>query len=112
MGMFDTYEPDPPVKCPICGEELLFWQGKDGPCCLFEWRQHIATPVKWDVEEPRDLTSIKTRLPPQFEIITGCWKCGEPLAAFCECIDGVWNTIRLTPNDNEFGLAHDTQDLT
>ena len=35
MGMFDYYEPVPPLDCPWCGEAFVTWQGYDGPCALF-----------------------------------------------------------------------------
>jgi hypothetical protein len=44
-AMFDYYEPVPVLTCPKCGAELREWQGKDGPCALFVWRQHEPNPV-------------------------------------------------------------------
>ena len=41
MGMFDTYKPAKGHKCPVCDEELLEWQGKDGPCALFVWSEGV-----------------------------------------------------------------------
>ena len=43
MGMFDWYQPDPPIVCD--GLEVVDWQGGDGPCALYVWRQHFAAPV-------------------------------------------------------------------
>jgi hypothetical protein len=34
MGMFDYYEPTPPIECPNRGESPSGWQGKEGPCAL------------------------------------------------------------------------------
>ena len=46
MGMFDTYIPNPPLSCPICGETQDSWQSKDGPCLLLTFRQSEGLP--WD----------------------------------------------------------------
>ena len=51
MGMFDYYEPDPALACPVCRAPLAGWQGKDGPCALLVWRQGVASPVDQAVPE-------------------------------------------------------------
>jgi hypothetical protein len=28
--MFDWYQPEPPLNCPVCGEALSEWQGEFG----------------------------------------------------------------------------------
>ena len=49
MGMFDHFEPDPPLA--VDGKLLSGWQGKDGPCLLFVWRQHHSAPVDQAVDD-------------------------------------------------------------
>jgi hypothetical protein len=51
MGMYDTYEPQPPLDCPICGAPSLGWQGKDGPCGLFLWRQGHRHPIDQPIDQ-------------------------------------------------------------
>lgn len=46
MGMFDDYEPVPPLACPVDGRTLEGWQGKDGPCVLNHYRQ--GEPIEGD----------------------------------------------------------------
>jgi hypothetical protein len=50
MGMFDYYEPDPPIECPKCGRGLSGWQGKDTHPALFVWRQGVAAPIDQRVD--------------------------------------------------------------
>lgn len=45
MGIYDTYIPKPPVKCPLCGEEVKDFQGKDGPCAMLEFTQGQEIPL-------------------------------------------------------------------
>src|SRR5689334_17334793 len=98
MGMFDHYEPDPPLACSVCGRRLTGWQGKDGPCALLVWRQGVAAPVDQAVpEESRGDRSVieSLRLPREFEIYAGC--CGGRFFATARCgaPDGVWSTAVL-----------------
>ena len=51
MGMFDWYVPRPAVACPCCATLLSGWQGKSGPCSLFEWVQGVAPPARQLVDE-------------------------------------------------------------
>jgi hypothetical protein len=70
MGMFDWYEPRQ-ISCPECGTALDRWQGKDGPCALFVWREGEASPIRQAVEAevallPGDLAT--RRVPASFGI--------------------------------------------
>lgn len=51
MGLFDTYIPRPPVNCPLCGEEIPDFQGKDGPCGLLTFTQGEEIPFDEFFEE-------------------------------------------------------------
>lgn len=98
MGMFDYYEPDPPLDCSVCGASLTEWQGKDGPCALLVWRQGVVHPVDQVVpKENKGDPSVLERLclPRQFEIYTQC--CGGRffVMASCSAPDGVWSTTVL-----------------
>lgn len=62
MGMFDDYEPVPPIACPVDGRILEDWQGKDGPNMLNHYRQ--GEPI----EDPDDDFPLHGR----FEIHAGC----------------------------------------
>jgi hypothetical protein len=98
MGMFDHYEPDPPLACSVCGAPLTGWQGKGGPCALLVWRQGVAAPVDQVVpEEIRGVRSVieSLRLPREFEIYTAC--CGKTFSVVARCgaPDGVWATAVL-----------------
>lgn len=93
MGMFDSCIPDPPLKCPVCGALLPDWQGKDGGCGLFVWRQGFATPVDQAVSEDVRLTETELasrRLPNRFEIRSYDCDCPFPVEATGSCVDGVW----------------------
>jgi len=100
MGMFDLYEPSGELRCPIDGCPLLNWQGKDGPCALFVWRQGSLHPVAQNVDEEARL-AIKERqqwtLPPEFTI--QCFDCPDhlPILARCTAPQGIWTTTTLMP---------------
>ena len=42
MGMFDTYHVT--LICPLDGVSLSEWQGKDGPCDLYDWTTGRSEP--------------------------------------------------------------------
>lgn len=93
MGMFDWYEPEPALNCPVCGKPLDHWQGKDGPCGLFVWRQGVPSPVEQRVDDECRLPAdeLKTvRLPQEFIIYTDC--CGGRLwvEAIGRCKQDTW----------------------
>ena len=92
VGMFDTYEPRDAVACATCGAEIGVWQGTDGPCALFLWRQGERHPV----DQPVDADArIATERYGEFELpaafgITGY--CAARHRNHCQgkCVEGVW----------------------
>jgi|SRR3954469_19289873 hypothetical protein len=98
MGMFDHFEPVPPVKCPRCGAELRDWQGKEEGCNQYLWRQREAAPVAHVVDEQGKWSRERLealRLPaPEFQIYAGC-RCGYWALLVCTCADSVWTESRL-----------------
>lgn len=75
MGMFDYYEPIPPIRCPNCGEPLGGWQGNEGPCALLIWRQGEALPSENpgnEVGPGRAALLEAWRLPRTFTLYTSC----------------------------------------
>lgn len=105
MGLYDYYEPDPPIECPKCGGPLSGWQGKDSHPALFVWRQGVAAPVEQRVDlEVRAFPDkmLTLRPSPEFWIYGGACQCGYTFddARFrvhCTAPDGVWRTTRLEP---------------
>jgi hypothetical protein len=94
MGFFDTYVPDPALRCPACCGELRNWQGKDGPCLLLTWQQGSGEALATDPE--LDVRGVA--LPHEFLIYSYDCACfeGGVEAVGC-CIDGVWrSTAYLT----------------
>ena len=67
MGMFDYYEPVPPLSWK--GKELSGWQGKDGPCALLHWRQGQKTPIDQIADEE---CKLKTEKLNEFILPDGC----------------------------------------
>ncbi len=77
MGMFDSFKPSRPLTCPACGLALRRWQGKDGPCVLFVWREGVASPIDQELDEvdevDEDIRALipdreRQRLPKTFTI--------------------------------------------
>lgn len=105
MGLYDYYEPDPPIDCPKCGGQLSNWQGSDGRPALFVWRQGIAAAIEQRVDSdcrvaPEELAQF--RLPPEFWIYGGECKCGyqfddSRFSVRCTAPDGVWRTAEVEP---------------
>jgi len=98
MGMFDAYEPDPPLACPVCGRTLAGWQGKDGPNALFVWRQGRPEPVDQRASEDCRLAPearARFRLPERFEIETVCCGGRFPVTATCRAPQGSWSETTL-----------------
>ena len=100
MGLFDSYEPVPPLDCPVCGSPLDGWQGKDVPCALFFWRQGETAPVDQDVPDELKGDFSKARLPADFEIRTPC--CGGRffVTAHCTAPSGAWLDCTLETAEN------------
>jgi len=95
MGMFDWYQPNGTLYCPVCKKELTEWQGKDGPNGLFVWKQWELGPIDQRASEdcklsPADLA--RWRLPAKFEIYS--YDCPDhfPVVARCRTAkDGAWS---------------------
>ena len=98
MGLFDWYRPVPALTCPRCGEVLDGWQGHDGLCGLFVWRQGHASPVDQLVDDeikcPAEQRRRK-RLPARFLIHTGCCDSRFLTQAVCVAVDRIWVRSRL-----------------
>jgi len=100
MGMFDWYQPDPPITCPVCHKALAEWQGKDGPCGLFLWRQNVATAVDQLADDDCKLDEGRRevfRLPEKFMIYSYSCDCGHAVEAVCRCENGSWTSTVLVP---------------
>lgn len=97
VGMFDWYELEDSRACAQCGETLTEWQGTDGPCGLFVWRQGRRGPVDHRVDDevalaPEDRAAHI--LPTDFVIYGFCSK-GHQAWITCSCSDGVWTGVGL-----------------
>ncbi|WP_437569981.1 hypothetical protein [Sorangium sp. So ce542] len=98
MGMFDWYTPAPQLACPRCGTTLDGWQGKDGPCGLFEWVQGTPSPPRQHVDEECAIAARdreRFRLPAHFEIYTECERCRARIEAEGSCEGDVWTRLEL-----------------
>lgn len=91
MGMFDRYEPRPGLCCPTCGLSLSEWEGKSGPCWLYQWVQGRAAPAN----RSDDDDSASLRLPDDFEIYCWCESCSNWIDALGSCEGGVWTRVDL-----------------
>ena len=91
--MFDWFEPSDHFRCPLCADSLDGWQGKDGPCGLFVWREGVAHPVDQRIDEEVALEPdrrAEMALPETFEIYTYCSN-HHRVSMTCRCQDGVWS---------------------
>jgi hypothetical protein len=100
MSMFDWYQPVPQLSCPVCGRPLEEWQGKDGPCALFVWRQGVKHPIDQAIPDeevrldPEDWQRFT--LPARFEIYTDCPD-HQLIEADCAGPDQVWSSTVVRP---------------
>ena len=104
MSLFDWYEPDPPLPCPVCGRPLSRWQGKDGPREMLVWRQGLESPIGLlldDVDPMLPLDDCETRLPGRFRFRS--WDCErhKPIEAEGETEGGEWTRTRLVDPGEE-----------
>ncbi len=77
MGMFDSYLPEPALRCPGCGTTLEGWQGKEGPCILTTFKTGDVIEV---CKDWRDFAFNETEYAwaeddTRFEIYTSCSSC-------------------------------------
>jgi len=74
--MFDWYQPEGLERCPSCDQPLDGWQGKDGPCILYVYRQAHRFPVESRVDADSRADDVAfddaDLLPPVFGIYTSC----------------------------------------
>lgn len=98
MGLYDTYEPQPAIGCPICAAPSRGWQGKDGPCVFLLWRQGTRHPVDQPIDADARMDPTRYReftLPPSFTIGGSCVN-GHFYVATGSAPDGVWSETELT----------------
>jgi hypothetical protein len=110
VGMFDWYEPIPPLSCPVCGTQLNEWQGKDGPNALFVWKQGHISPTDQLASEDAKLEPAKMarwKLPNEFVIYSYDCTNHAPIMAHCETKDGVWSTTRVEDFGGKKGKARE-----
>ena len=97
MGFFDWYLPRGPLSCPRCGVPLLAWQGKEGPCGMFVWKEGVAHPIEQQVSDDVALLPaerLALRLPERARIYS--YDCAHgPIDAECVSEDGVWQHTTL-----------------
>jgi hypothetical protein len=114
MGMFDYYAPAGTLQCPIDNYPLVDWQGKEGPCALFLWREGVAAPSHERITEESRLSDTQLqeiRLPPIFTIYSYDCPVHSPLTATCTSVEGVWSTTKVhklgvyTRDDDELRQA-------
>ena len=103
MSLFDYYEPSSVQCCPVCSEQLSEWQGKDGACGIFVWRQGVSSPLGQRVDSetalnPEELQTV--RLPENFTIYSYDCSCPYPVEANCSTEAGIWTTLDLVNAGN------------
>lgn len=97
-AQFDWYEPHGDATCPICGEVVGTWQGKDGPNALFLWKEGRRHPVDQIADPDARISPDRYRefeLPDAFTISGFCANDHHVLAE-CSCIDRTWSTTIVT----------------
>jgi len=104
MSLFDKYIPRTEQRCSVCGELLVEWQGFEGPCGLFVWKEGSLNPVGQNAGEvnldPEEL--LRKTLPVRFTIRCYDCNCSMSNTAKCETKGGVWNqTILVTATNAE-----------
>ena len=107
MGMFDTYEPRHAFSCPVCGTSHREWQGKDGPCGLFVFREGITGAVAQPIDDDYRLSPDQIaaqRLPDEFTIYAYDCGCSYPTLLRCLASSGAWQSSELftgSPSDRQ-----------
>src|SRR5262245_43684927 len=100
MSMFDWYYPATGRKCPVCGNLLREWQGKDGPNGLFEWKEGVRSPVGQVVDEDARIdrqARERLGLPDRFVIYSYDCPDHQPIEANCRASDGAWSDTEVQP---------------
>jgi len=105
----DDYIPMPTIDCPTCGMPFAGWQGKDGPCAFFVWRQGDKAPVDQPIADEcrlplEDLQRV--RLPRAFAIYPHGCQCSAVWAAIGETDgDERWSVTRIVTSDEARAFA-------
>ena len=109
MGLYDCFEPDPPVRCLKCKTGIIRgWQEKPCEPGLFLWKQGSASPVDQLVDEECKIDESKRDVrrlhqSDDLEIYYGhCDRCGSvfPYRLHLEFTGDTWtgfsesNTVR------------------
>jgi hypothetical protein len=100
MGLYDIYETDPPIQCPLTGALLTSFQGKCGPCGMNKWRQLVEDPVYVSGLPGSHYFGSKEdelKLPAEFTIHTS--HDGKWYEVFCRSENGRWTTAELLSID-------------
>jgi hypothetical protein len=105
MVMFDTYIPTKKYTCPVCGTPInSTWQGHDGPCALFVFKENIAGAIDQNVDSDVVISTAereKIQLPEKFLIhVHGC-DCPYFTVLQCTAIDGVWQKTEIFTGSHE-----------
>ena len=102
MSLFDTYIPAEILHCPVCGDELSEWQGKDGPCGSFVWVQNKKAPIAQNAAESNrdDADRVKCSLPEKFKISSYDCNCEYPVQAIGTCSEKKWTKTILITSEN------------
>jgi hypothetical protein len=98
MGMFDYYEPRSSFSCPVCGTAHQEWQGTDGPCGLFLFREGVAGAFEQRVDEECRLSPEQTgaqSLPAEFSVRAYDCACPYPTVLLCHAPAGEWQSSEL-----------------
>lgn len=97
VGMFDWYQPRA-IACPRCGAALVEWQGKDGPCALFVYREGDAAPVDQRVDDDaRIAVTDRARFALSRSVAIYSYDCEHaPVHAIARVVGGVWVETRLS----------------
>jgi hypothetical protein len=98
MALFDSYQPRNAFSCPVCGTPQREWQGKDGPCGLFVFREGITGAVAQVVDEDCLLSPAQIasqRLPDEFTIYAHDCGCAYPTVLRCRGSLGSWQATEL-----------------
>src|SRR5687767_5242221 len=98
MGMFDEYQSDPELSCPICREPWLECQGKDGPNALLVWRQGVRRALRQRADEPFVGSELdRFTLPTVFTF--RCWCPNDHHSDYVgRAPAGVWDTTEPVSN--------------
>jgi hypothetical protein len=99
MGLYDNYIAEPSLKCPVCNHLLSGWQGKDGPCGVYIWKQGHSIPSVYEGcdDNMDDLKSVI--LPDRFIIYTFC-DCNLYIEAVGTVENGTWIKTELISDHN------------